>query len=248
MKRGASFSDSEASLRYVSSGLRTIKRQMSKGDLTSEIRWQVIDQFLNDEVQKEARMEVFTSAICDFLKDQTPENSFSWILKGSEALERRVKEGWNIYLASISPEKIASEARSKALEISERIEKLVTNAELKGLSIPAVILLSIKDVAIGKGFTMINSIILISTFIYILAMAFGFHSQRLMLRTVKRNLDTVSSDALAKGLTRDNPVFSGLIDDLEDRISRIDDFSCVAVVCSALPFVFVIASMFLFGN
>jgi hypothetical protein len=147
-------------------------------DLKEEIAAEAVRTFIQDTEGKKTRQTIFSSVLSEFLRDQKPGNAFPYLLRNSDMFDRRLKEGLAIYLAEHSPEKLAEQAREEALGFSEKLEKIIGGLETKSLSIPAAVLLAVKEVGPGAGWTVINIIIAASAVTYGITMWAVDHSQQ----------------------------------------------------------------------
>jgi hypothetical protein len=186
-------------------------------DLKDNIFTDGVAKFINDTEGKKTRSTIFNSVLSEFLRDQNPAKGFRYLLHNSEMFDRRLKEGLAIYLAEHSPEVLAEQARKSGLEFSEKLEKIIGGLEAKSLSIPAAVLLAVKEVAPGEGFTIVNSIIVVSAFTYALTMALVDKSQRTLLGVLQTTIATKRAELQEKGLEEDNPVLKEAFDGLTKR-------------------------------
>ena len=214
-------------------------------DLRQDILAKDIDNFLSNPDRAETRKEIFASVISEFLRDHKPEAAFRVILKESIRFLRRLREGMAIFLSEHSPQKLADEAKSSAISLSEKLEKLVSGLETKSLSIPVAVLLAVKDVSPGAGFTAINSIIAASALTYAITMMLVHQSQSALLRLLRCTIETTVDEYKSKGLDANNPVLAITYSALLSRASGARTGSYCMCSFSWAPLVCVLGVMIL---
>jgi len=213
-------------------------------DLAQEVATGEISAFVDNPDRPETRKEIFLSALSEFLKDVHADVAFAYLVRGSAPFAQRLREGLAMYLAEHSPEKLAEEARSKALEFSERLEKIITGLETKSLSIPVALLLAVKDVSMGAGFTAMNAMLLFSALLYAITMTFVHRSQNTLLAVVKETLTTTQKRFMERGLERGNPILSTTFLALERRCALAATGSGVMAIASWIPIAGVVLAMY----
>ncbi len=200
-------------------GLRRIEivPRYEVDDLNEEITLTEIREFVKNPDRQKTRIEIFRSVLSELIRDQKPERAFSYLLRTSSLFARRLREGLTIYLAAHSPERLAEEATAKHLELAERLEKIISGIEAKSLSIPAAVLLAIKEVKLGEAWTTINTIILAAALLYLVAMTVAHFSQRALLNLLKSTILKTTKDLRDQGLEEANPVLSVAFSNLSKR-------------------------------
>ena len=217
------------------------------GDLSDEIAIAEIERFVGDTDRQKTRAEIFNSVLSEFLRDQKSEAAFRWVLRGSKLFAQRLKEGLAIYLAERSPEKLAEKARDAAFGLSEKLEKIIGGLEAKSLSVPAAVLLAVKEVEQGAGWTLLNGIIVVSALSYAGTMTLVHRSQVALLKQVDVNLRSTKKELTDKGLDASNPVLTGAFRSLENRCLGAWRGSWLMCIFSWVPIVCVLVSMW-FGT
>lgn len=213
-------------------------------DLAQEVATGEIAAFIDNLDRTETRKEIFLSALSEFLKDVHSDVAFAYLVRGSAPFAQRLREGLAMYLAEHSPEKLAEEARTKALEFSERLEKIITGLETKSLSIPVALLLAVKDVSMGSGFTAMNAMLLFSALLYAVTMTLVHRSQNTLLEVVKETLTTTQKRFMERGLERGNPILATTFVALERRCALAARGSRVMALASWIPIASVIIAMY----
>lgn len=219
----------------------------SIADLTDDVSTQQIEDFVNNEDGKATRAEIFASALSEFLRDHGAATCFTALLRGSSRFARRLNEGLAIYLAEHSPEKLAEEARTAGLGLSEKLEKIISGLETKSLSIPVALLLAVKDVEQGGGFTAINAVIVAAALTYGATMTLVDQSQRALLSLLKTTIAATEKDLMSKGLSETNPVLKTTYQTLKNRCAAATKGSLLMCFASWTPLVCVITAV-VFGT
>ena len=194
-----------------------------------------VSSFVNDGDRKDIRKEIFRSVLSEFLQHQSADRAFSYLLRQNALFSRKLKEGLSIYLSQHSPEKLAQEAQSKYLDLSERLDRIVTGMEAKSLSIPAAVLLAVKETEFGRGFTTLNVVIGISTVLYLVAMVIFFFTQRAMLELLDTTIRRTVTELHEQGLDTSNPVIADSFLKLERRRSNTRWGSRLMLAFSIVP-------------
>lgn len=212
-------------------------------DLAGDIAVEEIEAFIRDEDRKTTRAEIFASTLSEFLRDHNGAMAFRVLLRGSDRFARRLKEGLAIFLAEHSPEKLAEEAKSAGLGISEKLEKIIGGLETKSLTIPAALLLAVKDVEPGAGTTGINLIIVAAVLTYAVTMTLVHRSQAALLELTKQTIATTEDEFRSKGLDDKNPVLTTAFRSLKARCAAANIGSAVMCGGSWVPLLCVVATV-----
>lgn len=219
-------------------GLRKIA--LSEGleakSLCVDIAYAEIAAFLKNPDRAAVRREIFVAQLSEFLRDQDSASAFPFLLRGSDAFTRRLREGFAIYLAELSPGKLATEAKNAALALSERLEKVIGGLEAKSLSIPVALLLAVKDVSAGGGLMMINGVLLSSALLYGLTMSFAHRSQLTLLGILRTTISSSIAEFAERGLDNGNPVLKETMAGLSKRCGLAVAASWIMCVASWVPF------------
>lgn len=225
-------------------GLRRLEilPRLRAEDLTDEIAVSQIAEFINSTDGQKTRSEIFRSVLSEFLRDQQPDRAYAYLLRTSHLFSRRLEEGLAVYLAEHSPEKLEEEAVAKRLAIAEKLEKIIGGIEVKSLTIPAAILLAVKEVKFGEGATVLNTIILASASLYLVAMFVAHSSQCAMLELIKTTIAKSIKDIRDQGLVG-NEVLETFVG-LEKRRKNSTIGSWFMFGFSFLPLVAVVATAF----
>ena len=233
-------------------------------DLTSEIPVDEVSTFVNDSEKSDSekldsekpdcekldsekhkiRREIFRSVLSEFLSDQSPQDAFAYLLRKSDLFVQRLSEGWNIYLFNLSPKKLNQQAVAKHLELTEKLEKIISGMETKSLTIPAAVLLAVKEVQFGAHWITLNTIILAASVLYLLAMTVAHFSQRSTLKLLERTITRTTSDLEEEGLARENLVLTDSFVNLESRRRNSSYGSWAMFIFSFVPLVAVIYAAF----
>lgn len=218
-RQAACADTTDGSLLYFGSRRTKIVPGFSISDLAEDIATERIVKFLENPDQLETRREIFDSALSEFLRDIDSASAFSRLLRGSAQFAARLKEGMAIFLAEHSPQKLTAEARRAALDLSEKLEKIIGGLEAKSLAIPAALLLAIKEVDPGAGYTALNVFLLAATATYGLTMTFVHLSQRALLSLLRTTIEKTEEEFKERGLDKDNSVLKTWFKSLKRRRS-----------------------------
>ena len=216
-------------------------------DLSKDIPTEVekISAFIANTDPQEARVEIFRSVLSEFLRDQPADGAFAYLLRTSKLFAQRLSEGLAIYLSTKSPEKLNQQAVAKHFELAEKLEKVISGMEAKSLTIPAAVLLAVKEVTFGGGWETLNTIILVSAALYLAAMTVAHFSQRAMLRLLKETIKKSTEDLQHQGLDKTNQVLTKSFKTLTTRRRNYSFGSWLMWVLSFGPLIAVIYAAFL---
>lgn len=229
-------------------GIRRIEIEPNYGisDLEEQnIAIKEISDFINEVDRNATRKEIFRSVLSELLRDQKPERAFAYILRASDLFARRLSEGLAIYLSTNSPEKLNEHAVAKHFELAEKLEKVISGMEAKSLTIPAAVLLAVKEVKFGAGWVTLNTIILVSAALYFAAMTVAHLSQRAMLRLLKTMMEKSTKELRDQGLSDTNPVLVVSFKNLRARRRNSTFGSWLMWIFSVGPLIAVIYAAFL---
>ncbi|MFA6286107.1 MAG: hypothetical protein WC661_01885 [Opitutaceae bacterium] len=194
-----------------------------------------IEAFVADEDRRATRLQIFKAELSDFLRDCSPRESFTHLLLGCDRFARRLREGLAIYLSEHSPQKLADEAKASALTLSEKLEKVISGLETKSLTIPVALILAVKDVSPGTGFTVLNLAIAAAALLFAVTMTFVHISQLTLLDVLRDTTSATRADYRRKGLEEKNPVLAIQFGGLETRCSRARVGSWIVCITSWTP-------------
>jgi hypothetical protein len=183
-------------------GLRRLEIQprLQARDLSEEIAVNEIAAFISNPDGQRTRSEIFRAVLSEFLRDQQPDRAYAYLLRASRLFARRLDEGLAVYLAEHSPGKLEEAAVAKRLALAEKLEKIIGGIEVKSLTIPAAILLAVKEVKFGEGVTVLNAIIFASAFLYLVAMFVAHSSQNAMLELLRATINKTVKEIKEQGL------------------------------------------------
>jgi len=213
-------------------------------DLAEDIAVAEILDFAANPDRVETRKEIFRSVLSEFLQDQKPDRAFSYLLRQSALFARRLKEGLAIYLSDHSPEKLAKQAQSAYLDLADKLEKIVSGMEAKSLSIPAAVLLAVKESDFGRNWTALNVLIIVATFLYLITMLIVFLSQRAMLNVLGTTISKTIKELREQGLDEKNPILSDSFAKLQSRRAHTQIGSRLMLGFSFVPLAAVIYAVF----
>lgn len=245
IKARANYVTSTDSLLFFDVRRTEIVSSFVLNDLTYDISVKEVKQFLHSSEKPETRAEIFRSVLSEFLRDQPPEKAFGYLLRASGLFAQRLQEGWNIYLSKFSPKELTEEAVAKHLDLAEKLEKIIGGMEAKSLTIPAAVLLAVKEVRFGVGWTTLNTIILIASALYLAAMTVAHFSQRATLELLKTTIAKTKKDLKTQGLEESNPVLTDSFGSLENRRWNSSFGSWVMWGFSWVPLIAVLYAVFL---
>lgn len=225
---------------------RTIlKPGFNLADLGGPIAVELFDKFFQDDDRKDARSEIFVCVLSEYLRDQDGDSAFRSVLRGTEVLARRLREGFAIYLAQHSPEKVAEAAKAASLTLSEKLEKIISSLETKSLSIPIALLLGVKDVESGLGATALNSVFIISGLIFAATMCLVHFSQLALLDVIRSMIESSEAEFKLKGLSENNEVLVVAFGSLKKRSKAAKGFSWLMAAASWVPLASIVGTVFL---
>lgn len=208
------------------------------GDDIAELK-----QFLEKQ-SSDIRTEIFRSVLSEFLRDQRREDAFACLLRSSGLFAQRLNEAWKIYISTFSPNALNEQAVAKHLELTEKLEKIIGGMEVKSLTIPAAVLLAVKEVQFGGSWTTLNTIILAASALYLLAMIVAHFSQRSTLKLLKTTIAKTKTDLKTQGLAESNAVLKDSFANLEKRRRNSAVGSWAMFGFSFVPLVAVIYAAF----
>lgn len=221
-----------------------LKLLRSKLDDSTGIDLDEVKQFL-DKQSRDIRTQIFRSVLSEILRDQPAEEAFACLLRSSSLFAQRLNEAWKIYISTFSPQKLNDQAVAKHLELTEKLEKIIGGMEVKSLTIPAAVLLAVKEVQFGGRWTTLNTIILAASVLYLLAMTVAHFSQRSTLKLLKTTIEKTTKDLKAQGLAESNAVLKDSFVNLENRRTNSARGSWAMFIFSLIPLIAVAYAAFL---
>lgn len=223
-------------------GLR--RTEILPGFNTSDLKFNIwtdeIREFIQSPDANRVRLQIFSSALSEFLRDQNNGSAFPYLLRTSEHFARRLREGMAVHLAENSPEKLALEGQKSALEFSEKLEKVVSGLETKSLAIPVALLLSVKDIQAGAGVTTLNAMLVLSVLLFAVTMTLVHLSQHSVLEMLRASLENITTSLKMRGLEAKNPVIHELFEGLKKRRNTAHTASWVMCFAAWVPLALVV--------
>ena len=233
--------NAEGNLMFFGPKPSEIKPGFDRVNLEHKPLWEPpIRKFICDPDRQEVRKQIFRSCLGDLLRDTTPEYAFRTFLQSTDVFERHLREGMAMYLADNTPEKLANDGRAQAMALSESLEKIIGGLEAKGLTVPAALLLAVKDMHPGTGVVGLNAVIAASLFIFAATMFFIDRSQRALIRQLTTTIDDATGNLKRKGLDESNPVIKERLRTLRERALNAKHWSVVVCIVSFVPLLVVL--------
>lgn len=241
LKSTADHLNAEGNLMFFGPKPSEIMPGFDRENLERKPLWEPgIRKFISDPDRQEVRHQIFRACLGDLLRDTTPEHAFRSFLQSTDVFERHLREGMAMYLADNTPEKLATEGRASAMTLSESLEKIIAGLEAKGLTVPAALLLAVKDMQPGTGIGGLNAVISASLFIFAATMFFIDRSQRAVIRQLIATIDDAVDGLMRKGLDKSNPVVNERFIMLKVRAVNAKRWSVVVCGVSFVPLLVVL--------
>lgn len=194
-----------------------------------------IEAFKDTQDRSDIRKEIFKTVLAEQLRDQNPDRAFACILKTTCVFARRLKESLAIYLSEHSPVRLQQEAEKRALEFSEKLEKLISGLELKSLTIAPALLVAFKESLPGQGAVPLNAVTFFAALIYGVSMTWGHHSQLSLMGQIKFVTEDYRDEVKNQGLSESNRALQKVFPDLLNRLKHALLASWVVCYLSWLP-------------
>ncbi len=235
LKKQAHHVQPEGHLLFFFTRRMEIAPGFGQSELENQLWVPPIMAFVNNEDRQETRQEIFVAALSELLRDQAPDKAFGCLLRSTNLFTTRLKEGMAIYLSEHSPEKLAAEALASAITLSDSLEKIIGGLEAKALSIPAALLLAVKEIKPGGCLDALNVIIIMSLVSFATTMLFIHRSQSDLIEQLLQTIKATIEDLKRKGLDKDSSVLKGRFQGLEKRAARAKSGSLTMCWASWMP-------------
>lgn len=225
LQDSAAFLDTEKSvLVFVRAGkfevpIRYGAEDLAKIDVASIER---LIAAVGQDMQRTEKLSILAEALCSMTESVPADRRFQHVLMHFSDLYGRFEEGFRIYAAKFSYEKVRDEVEVARIEYATKIHKAMSDIQNQLLGIPVATLIAATQMKITNtvGVQMaINAAVLLGSWLFCALAFFLFGNQRDTLDVIGAELRR-QEDKLAKEYAGAYGRFKQTFRDLETRVSR----------------------------
>jgi hypothetical protein len=161
----------DAELVFIREGKYSLPIAYGREDLTDAVSASIstlLDVFVGD-LHRPQKLEILASAVYEMTNVARPNERFRLLLQGVDELKKKVDDGYRLFAASFSYEKIKSEIQDANIEFTNKIHKAFADIQSQMLGIPVATAIVATQMKYAEGFASqfwINTGILVGSLIF----------------------------------------------------------------------------------
>lgn len=149
---------------------------------------------INIDDYKEKR-SIFLQELIDFLSAEKS-NRFQYLLSNFKEFFERCNTSFEFYLSNFSYNKLKMEIDNSVLEHSKNIRNIINDAQSKLIAIPAAFVLAATQLDFSNTFSIKNTIIIVSSFIFSYIISIFIQNQKNALNIISENVENYKKSFL----------------------------------------------------
>ncbi len=142
---------------------------------------------INIDDYKEKR-SIFLQELIDFLSTEKS-NRFQYLLSNFKEFFERCNTSFEFYLSNFSYNKLKMEIDNSVLEHSKNIRNIINDAQSKLIAIPVAFVLAATQIDFSNAFSIKNTIVLVSSFIFSYIISIFIQNQKNALSIISENVE-----------------------------------------------------------
>lgn len=162
----------EQSLVFISNGRFDLPVNYSLADLNGmsvdEVR--ALTTLVPNDTHKKQCAAILATAIVDFVRSQPAASRFSYLLTHAKELRTAYEQGYKIYAAGFSYEKLKDTVETARVEYVGKIHKVLSDIQNQLLGIPVATIIVATQMKDAKGFGtefVVNSAVLLGCWVFV---------------------------------------------------------------------------------
>lgn len=225
LKRAAAFLDiDELSLVFIKDGKFELSIEYGADDL-QKLSLPVIRELLKilpEGMHEKQCAAILADAVISLTEHLPIDQRFKYLLVNASDLKKQFEQGYQLFAAGFSYEKVRDEVEAARVDYTGKIHKVFADIQNQLLGIPVatiIVATQMKDVkAIGYEFW-VNTSVLVGSWVFSILMLFLIHNQSHTLGVLRDEIDRQKRQ-LKKEYSAVADSFSSTFDYLSKRVNR----------------------------
>ena len=195
LKRSAAFLDAdEPALIFIKDGKFEVPIDYDADDL-EKMSIPVVQEILKiipPGIHEKQCAAILAEAVVSITKDLPGEQRFKYLLIHADELKRKFDQGYQLFAAGFSYEKVRDQVEAARVEFSGKIHKVFSDIQNQLLGVPVatiIVATQMKDSkAVGYEFW-VNTAVLVGCWVFAILMIFLLHNQSHTLAVLRDEID-----------------------------------------------------------
>lgn len=179
----------------------------------------ILRQLLADDLHKDQRRAIAVKALIEMLGSLSANDRYPFLLKNLRDYVQRVKNGYALYVAEFSYEKVRDQVEAARIEIAGKLNKTISDIQNQVLAIPVATILVATQMKAGLANWTVNLTLVIASTIFLLLMRMILRNQRDSLSVLAGEIDR-QAELLQKEYKDVANRFEDIFQDLRNRKSK----------------------------
>jgi len=161
----------EQNLVFISNGRFDMPVRYGAQDLNdfdlAEVK--ALTSLIPTDTHKKQCAAILSSAIVDLVRAQSPESRFSYLLRNAKALRTAYDQGYKMYAAGFSYDKLKDTVEAARVEYIGKIHKVLSDIQNQLLGIPVATIIVATQMKVAQGFGtefLVNSAVLLGCWVF----------------------------------------------------------------------------------
>ena len=143
------------------------------------------------DTHKKQCAAILSSAIVDLVRAQPPESRFSYLLRNAKALRTAYDQGYKMYAAGFSYDKLKDTVEAARVEYIGKIHKVLSDIQNQLLGIPVATIIVATQMKVAPGFGtefLVNSAVLLGCWVFAILTLLLLRNQQHTLSVLKEEI------------------------------------------------------------
>ncbi|EKU37489.1 MULTISPECIES: hypothetical protein [Acinetobacter] len=206
-----------------------------------------IREYFFEDTHKEQKLSIISESVKNIGSGVSKNFRFKHILENLSDLKKSFDNGYKLFVASFSYEKIKDETESAKIEEMTKIYKVISDVQNHILGIPiatVVVGTQMKIVANSTGQLVINTCILLGALFFTLLVSFVMNNQKDTLNIIKLEIDR-KKDLIEKKYASVEEIIKPDFKNLYKRIEFQGIVLCAVILVVWLGFIATVVAYFI---
>lgn len=225
LAESAAYLDKEqVELIYIDKGKLSIPLQYGAGELTSldHLRACQLLQRFADDTHRQQKLIILASTVQTLIAGLPPVQRFASLLQRMEELLQQFDEGYRLFVADFSYDKILDQMETAKLEELGKIHKTFSDVQNQILGIPVatiIVATQLKPTTTVDTILWINTAVLLGVWIFCILATFVLHNQQHTLDALEVEIQRKKAK-VEQDYSKIKDVVAGVFTALELRLAR----------------------------
>ncbi|MBN9421869.1 MAG: hypothetical protein J0I91_05325 [Candidatus Accumulibacter sp.] len=150
-----------------------------------------LSSLIPTDTHKKQCAAILSSAIVDLVRAQSPESRFSYLLRNAKALRTAYDQGYKMYAAGFSYDKLKDTVEAARVEYIGKIHKVLSDIQNQLLGIPVATIIVATQMKVAQGFGtefLVNSAVLLGCWVFAILTLLLLRNQQHTLSVLKEEI------------------------------------------------------------